>query len=602
MRSRLPAPTTVWSVATAAALVTLGAWAAIVAGRSGADFMDDLELPRPALASAPPVIGTPVAPPLARRVVIVIVDGLRRDVASTLPFLRELGRRGIDTRAASQYPTWSRPNYVTILTGIPPAASGVRTNRYRGTVELDSLMDRVRAAGHTAGYASDYDPMPRLFLRPRAPAPAPAAMPVPVELEEGEPAMDVTALDDAEEDSVEIWLDAIRADVESAFGDPRYAPWPGGFRDAARSVLASDDALAVLLVGVVDAAGHAEGGDSPAYRAAAREADAALADVVATVDLARDALIVVADHGHSDDGGHGGLEPEVVTVPLVLVGAGIVRGAAVEGARLTDVAPTAAALLGLPPPGHGLGRTLVEALALAPAQRDALAAADAMRAARNQRLVDASVRSARRGNLARRGVRLTLVAVGGAAAIALAIFLRRRGGLRLDLRVLGVAAPAFFIVYYTLIGTIGHRFSPSLLADRGHLASELLKYGAAGTIVHILAGWLALRRRVTLAERLAAANGVAWLGLVTAMLPVALLWAIYPTPYVEVPGPTLLVFIPAAKVAIACYVVAVFLSLLVEIIVFFARSVDPNVRLLRLERAVARARAQAESTEPRPSG
>lgn len=589
VRRRLPAPTTVWTVATAVALLVIGGWAAILAGRSGADFMDDLELPHPALAGSPPVIATPPAPRLADRVVIVIVDGLRRDVASTLPFLTALGKRGIDTSAASQYPTWSRPNYVTILTGAPPTASGVRTNRYRGTVELDSLMDRVRADGRTAGFASDYDPMPRLFLRQPVTSPVPQLVRNPLP-----PDLDVTALDEADEDSLDAWSAAIRVDLTSAFGDPRYAPWPGGFRTAARSVLAAGDPLAVLLIGVVDAAGHAEGGDSPQYRAAAREADAALADVVATVDLARDALIVVADHGHSDHGGHGGLEPEVVTVPLVMVGAGIVPGARVEGARLTDVAPTAAALLGVPAPGHGLGRTLVEALALSPAQRDAVAAADRGRAERNQRIVDLSVQRSRTQRLARRGVRLALVLAGMIAAIALAVVLRRRGGLRLDLRVLMVAAPAFFIVYYTLIGTIGHRFSPSLLPDRGHLAAELLKYGIAGAVVHLLAGWLALRRRVTLAERLAAANGVAWLGLVLAMVPAALLWALYPTPYVEVPGPRLLVFIPAAKVAIACYVLAVALLLVVEVIVFFARSVDPRVRLLRAERAVEKARAAVD--------
>lgn len=589
VRRRLPAPTTLWSVATALALLFIGGWAAALAGRSGADFMDDLELPHPALGSAPPVESTPVAPALARRVVIVIVDGLRRDVASTLPLLGALGRRGIDSEAASQYPTWSRPNYVTILTGAPPAASGVRTNRYRGTVELDSLMDRVRASGRTAGYASDYDPLPRLFLR--KPVMSPVAEP-PVLLP---PDLDVTALDEAEEDSFELWSAAIRVDMASAFGDPRYAPWPGGFRAAARSVLSADDPLAVLLIGVVDAAGHARGGDSPEYRAAARQADEALAGIVASLDLTRDALIVVADHGHSDSGGHGGLEPEVVSVPLVLVGAGIVPGARITGARLTDVAPTAAALLGVAAPGHGLGRTLVEALALTDDQRSALAASDSGRVARNQRIVDQSVRLARAQHLARRGLRLGLVLAGVVLAFVLAMALRRRGGLRLDLRIIMVVAPAFFIVYYTLIGTIGHRFSPSILPDRGHLASELLKYGVAGAVVHILATWLALRRRITLAERLAAANGVAWLGLVIAMLPAALLWALYPTPYVEVPTPRLLVFIPAVKVAVACYVLAVFLSLVVEVIVFFARSVDPRVRLLRLERALGKTRAELEA-------
>src|SRR5262245_51083617 len=125
LRRRLPPPTTLWAVATAVALLVIGGWAAILAGSSGADFMDDLELPRPALAAEPPMIAEPVSPPLARRVVIVIIDGLRRDVARDLRFLTALGRRGVDGEAASQYPTWSRPNYVTILTGAPPAASGV---------------------------------------------------------------------------------------------------------------------------------------------------------------------------------------------------------------------------------------------------------------------------------------------------------------------------------------------------------------------------------------------------------------------------------------------------------------------------------------------
>ncbi len=60
------------------------------------------------------------------------------------------------------------------------------------------------------------------------------------------------------------------------------------------------------------------------------------------------------------------------------------------------------------------------------------------------------------------------------------------------------------------------------------------------------------------------------------------------------PSPRLLIFIPAVKVAIACYAIAVALSLLLEVIVFFARAVDPRVRVMRLERAIEKARAQAQ--------
>jgi hypothetical protein len=567
----------------------IGAWGAIQAGLSGSEFMDDLDRPLTALAAATPVVEPPPTPPLAERVVIVIIDGLRYDVSRDLPFLNELRARGIDGRARAQYPTFSRPGYVNILTGVPPAFSGVRTNRFRGAVRVDSLMDRLRDAAPRgarlrAGFASDYDPMPRLFLRPRT-------MP----LEPSEEDVDLTLMD---EPTAEAWRRAIHTDLRGDFDDPRYAPWPGGFREAARGVLAAHDTLAVLLIGVVDAAGHEYGGIEPEYRAAAFEADAALRAVASGLDLSRDAIIVVADHGHTDGGGHGGLEPTVVDVPFVMAGAGVVSGAKPE-IELMDVAPTAAVLLGVPAPGHGLGKTALAALRLTPEAAARIAAIDDARVRSNHAVVQRELSGERAARLGKRALRLAVLATLTSAAIFLAWALRLRGGMRLDIRVIGVGAPAFFIVYYTLIGVLGERFSPSLLPARGHIAWELFKYGAIGSVVHILVSWLALRRRLQLPERLAAANGIAWLGLMFAMVPAGVFWAVYPAPYVEVPGPRLLVFIPAVKVAIACYTAAVALSLLLEVIVFFSRAIDPRVRVIRLERAIEKARAQAERSGTR---
>jgi hypothetical protein len=585
----------IWSVTGAALLLAVAATGAIQAGIAASDFMGDLEQPIPALAAAPPLVEPTGAPRLARRVVIVVIDGLRVDVSRRLPYLNELRRGGIDAVAASGYPTWSRPNYVNILTGVPPALSGVRTNHFHGVVTLDSLMDRVRdqPVPMRAGFGSDYSPVPSLFLRPRSDGPI-----VPPLLE---PDPEMTDSELTDEEAAIVLRRAIKLDVRSDFDDTHYEPWPGGFREAASTVIATGDGLAVLLVGAVDAAGHAYGGDSPEYAAAAFEVDAALRDVLAGLDLAQDALIVVADHGHSDNGGHGGLEPEVVEVPFILVGAGIVPGAALTDAQLSDVAPTAAALLGLPAPGHGIGRTHLEALALAAADAARIAVHDTARIERNKALVDRVIYRARVDQLDRRALRGTLVAFACAIAVLLAWWLRKRGAMRLDIRVLIVGAPSFFIIYYTLIGTLGHRFSPSLLPDRGDIGWELLKYGAVGTVVHILTGWIALRRRTVLAERLSAANGIAWLGLVLAMVPAGLVWAYYPAPYVEVPGPRRLVLIPAINIAIACYAVALTLSLLLEITVFFARAVDPRVRVERLERAISLARIAVEERDKQVS-
>src|SRR5581483_3891675 len=144
-------------VAAALTLLVLGAVGAVHAGLAGASFMFDLEQTQPALSRMAPALRDPQTPRLARRVFLVVIDGLRLDRSYALPFLDELRRRGIDSEAVSHYPTWSRPNYVSILTGVPPHASGVRTNHHAAPVALDSLMDRARAAGDRVAVAADYD-------------------------------------------------------------------------------------------------------------------------------------------------------------------------------------------------------------------------------------------------------------------------------------------------------------------------------------------------------------------------------------------------------------------------------------------------------------
>ena len=210
-------------VAAALALLVLGAVGAVQAGLAGASFMFDLEQVEPALARVPPAIETPDTPRLARRVFLVVIDGLRLDRSYELPLLDELRRRGVDSDATSHYPTWSRPNYVSILTGVPPDASGVRTNHHSTPVQLDSLMDRARAAGLRVATATDYDVLPRLFLRRPS---AVGAVRTPLDLD-----LDTTIDVDNIEDPAKS-VRAPDADLASPFDDARYTPWPGGFSEA----------------------------------------------------------------------------------------------------------------------------------------------------------------------------------------------------------------------------------------------------------------------------------------------------------------------------------------------------------------------------------
>ncbi len=572
-------------VAAAVALLVLGAIGAVQAGLAGGAFMLDLEQDQPALALTAPEVHDPGTPRLARRVFVVIVDGLRLDKSYELPFLDELRRRGVDGEAQSHYPSWSRPNYVSILTGVPPSASGVRTNHHATPVQLDSLMDRAHAAGLESACATDYDVLPQLFLRPgvaaharRVPVPPTPdddgeVAPVPLRGDRDDAHDEPSTSEDTFARGV---VHAPDADLTSPFDDARYAPWPGGFSEAGAAIASEHAELVVMLVGAVDAAGHARGGASPDYRAAAESADRALARALGHVDLSQDAIIVTADHGHTDRGGHGGVEPEVLSVPLVMAGAGIVRGATPDDAHLIDIAPTAAALLGLPAPGHGLGRTLTEVLDLRPVDVAARRAADAQRLTATRAIVAAAEARAASAVLERRAIRLALVAFGVLVAIGLAVLLVRKRVLRFDLRVMLVSVPAFFIVYYALIGTLGQRFSPSLLPAQGHLATVMAEYGAVAMVVQMLASLWALRDKPSLGERLAAANGVAWTGLALAMIPAGLMWAFFPPPYTSLPAPVWLMMIPAVEVAVACAAIDVALTLGVELIVFAARAWQRN--------------------------
>jgi hypothetical protein len=554
-------------VAAAIALLVLGGVGAVKAGLAGGDFMFDLEIAHPALAKVQPAVRDPKTPRLARRVFLVIIDGLRLDKSYELPFLDELRRRGVDTEAQTHYPSWSRPNYVSILTGVPPIASGVRTNHHSTPVELDSLMDRARAAGLRTATATDYDVLPKLFLRPKLQVPPPLVGEVSDVVDD----VDID-IDAAEQPNAAPGIRDPDANLESPFDDARYAPWPGGFSEAGAALAGGNAELVVLLVGAVDAAGHAKGGASKDYREAAENADRALARALGRVDLSQDAIVITADHGHTNRGGHGGVEPEVLAVPLIAAGAGVKPGVAADDAHLVDVAPTVAALLGIPAPGHGLGRTLVELLALDAGARSARIDADNQRLAVTRAVVSQAEAHAATEELATRAQRIAIVVGGTLLAGILAALLIRRHVLRLDWRVLLVSVPAFFVVYYALIGTLGQRFSPSLLPAQGHLAAVMAKYGLAAMVVQIAASMWALRNHGSLAERLAAANGIAWTGLMLAMVPAGLVWAFFPAPYVSVPGPLWLVMIPAVEVAVACAAVDVALTLMVEVIIFAARA------------------------------
>lgn len=265
------------------------------------------------------------AEPLARRVVLVLVDGLRLDASRNMSRLNELRQRGADLSVRVGQPSLSYPSWTVIASGTWQEVSGVTTNWYEGEVQVDTIFKAARDAGMPAvvvgggGWKKLYGSHFTEFVK------------VPGPEDESAPP--------------EAWA---QMDSDS-------------LRLAIRVLDDYPEGLILVYFGGTDELAHLYGGGSSQYLGEVQQVDGYIGRLVERLDLEKDVLIVTADHGHVDIGGHGGWERSVLHVPLVMVGKAIRHGAYTERLQ-ADIAPTVAALLGIPIPVHAQGRPLVEML------------------------------------------------------------------------------------------------------------------------------------------------------------------------------------------------------------------------------------------------
>jgi hypothetical protein len=262
-------------------------------------------------------------PALAQRVLLVVVDGLRVDAFERMSLVERYRARASLWRVWTGEPSLSYPGWTALLSGAPPEISGVTTNWYQGPVKVDHLLAAAKRSGLSIA-AAGHPGWARLF--------------------------------------------AGAFDEFTGVPDPPYNDLPAihdttvVVTKAAERFLQGPARLILLHYPAPDLMGHGFGGTSQPYRDSVRLVDEELSRLLAGMDLSSSTVIITSDHGHLDRGGHGGWEQVVRQVPLLFLGAGIEPGEGFDG-RQTDIAPTAAALLGLPLPAHSLGRPLTEALA-----------------------------------------------------------------------------------------------------------------------------------------------------------------------------------------------------------------------------------------------
>ncbi len=294
-------------------------------------LMDSLYTYRSPLASLPPRPGQAglsvgeSAP--ARRVVYVLIDGLRIDTAldaQIMPYLGKIRSQGAWAVMHSQPTSYSQTGYATLFTGgWPDISDGGLINLDAPqlfTWTQDNLFSAARRAGLTTAIAAHE------VFRTLIPSDALTASYFT-------PRVDVLA--DGEV-------------IQAAL------PWieDGGYD------------LVVIHLDQVDYAGHYEGGPlDPRWKEAARRTDDLLGEIASRLDLSKDVLFVSSDHGHIDAGGHGGDEEIVLQQPFALIGARV-RPGDYGDVQMVDVAPTLAALLGANLPATSQGQVLQEMLEL----------------------------------------------------------------------------------------------------------------------------------------------------------------------------------------------------------------------------------------------
>lgn len=244
--------------------------------------------------------------PAARTVLLISIDGLAPRVLAAVraPTLERLAREGARARVArTGQPPSTLPSHASMISGLTVEEHGVDWNSYRpwSRVEVRTLFDACAGNGLRCGLFAGKSKFAHLA--------------------EHEPGVERYVLG---------------ADAAAVL-------------DAAAAWLAerSPD-FALIHLAEVDRAGHGEGWDGPAQRAAVEALDARLgAFLERAAALARRplAVIVTADHG-GEGHGHRGTEDAVVEIPWIAWGDGVPPGELGE-VSIRDTAPAVLRLLGV---------------------------------------------------------------------------------------------------------------------------------------------------------------------------------------------------------------------------------------------------------------
>lgn len=232
-----------------------------------------------------------------RRAVLVVIDGLGYEEAEGMRSLARLAAQGQCRRTDVGALSMSRPVYAVLSTGLEADRTGARGNDDMGPLAAESVWEVAREAGLRVTGVSELPWWRELF---------PAGF-----------------------DAYQVLDRSVNYFEKIEAGD-----------------------LELIHPLYVDEAGHEAGAASTEYAEAVARADRELEGFLEGVDLARDLVVVTADHGHSLRGGHGGRQERIARVLTCYAGVGVRHVAEPGPLRSTTIGPSLALLLGLRFPAH----------------------------------------------------------------------------------------------------------------------------------------------------------------------------------------------------------------------------------------------------------
>ncbi len=264
--------------------------------------------------------------PLAKRVIVVVIDGCRLDRfhEAEKPYLERMMAGGrVFESVETVYPARTVVCFSSMLTGAAPETHGITSNLVlKLGLKVESVFDALRRAGkkgRLVGIAHLIDAF-------------------------GDDVASVTSV--AHNDKIDQNL-IVAAKRELEEHNPE---------------------LLVLQLLAVDQNGHVRGTYYREYVERIEITDRLIEEFMRWCEdrgyLDEAAVILMADHGQGRGiGAHGHLSEGERFVPFAMWGSGVAEGKIVKGSRsILDLAPTICYLLGVEPPSSSVGRVLKEAM------------------------------------------------------------------------------------------------------------------------------------------------------------------------------------------------------------------------------------------------